>query len=107
MNSNSNEHLNDKTLASMFTGGGLFDIGAIAAGYTSIWGIEMDDKIAAVARLNDLPVITADVCKVDFSALERPDHLHASPPCPNFSVAKTNSKETERDLALAHAVSIA
>jgi DNA (cytosine-5)-methyltransferase 1 len=96
-----------KTTASLFTGGGLFDIGAIAAGYTPIWGIEYDDKIAAVARLNGLPVMTADVCKVDYGSMERPQHLHASPPCPNFSVAKNGGKETEQDIALAHAVSIA
>lgn len=96
-----------KTTASMFTGGGLFDIGAIQAGYTPIWGIEYDDKIAQVARLNNLPVMTADVCRVDYSTLERPHHLHASPPCPNFSVAKNGAKETEQDMALAHAVSIA
>lgn len=93
-----------KTTASMFTGGGLFDIGAIQAGYTSIWGIEYDDKIAAVARSNNLPVITADVIEVDFSNYERPNHLHASPPCPNFSVAKKGAKETERDIAMAKSV---
>lgn len=93
--------------ASMFTGGGLFDIGAIRAGYTPVWGIEYDEKIAAVARLNGLPVMTADVCKVDYSTLQKPNHLHASPPCPNFSVAKNGGKETPQDIALAHAVSIA
>ena len=93
-----------KTTASMFTGGGLFDMGAIAAGYTHIWGIEWDDKIAAVARSNGLNVSTADVTKVDFSMLERPDHLRASPPCPNFSIAKANAEETEFDMAMADAV---
>jgi len=96
-----------KTTASMFTGGGLFDIGAIAAGYEPIWGIEYDDKIAAVARLNGLPVITQDVTKLmpsDFSNMKRPDHLHASPPCPNFSIAKTGAKETKNDVDMADAV---
>ena len=93
-----------KTTASLFTGGGLFDMGAIAAGYAPIWGIEWDDKIAAVARSNGLNVSTADVTKVDFSLLERPDHLHASPPCPNFSIAKANAEETEFDKAMAEAV---
>jgi site-specific DNA-cytosine methylase len=50
-----------RTSASLFTGGGLFDIGAMEAGYKPIWGIEWDDKIAAVARLNGLPVMTGDV----------------------------------------------
>lgn len=90
-----------KTTASIFTGGGLFDLGAIAAGYEPIWGIEKVGKIATVARLNDLPVTTADVTQVDFSAYRRPNHLHASPPCPNFSVAKTGAVETELDIEMA------
>jgi DNA (cytosine-5)-methyltransferase 1 len=93
-----------KTSASLFTGGGLFDIGAMEAGYKPIWGNELDDKIAAVARLNGLPVITADARSVNFEKLERPDHLHASPPCPNFSAAKHGAQETETDLQLARAV---
>lgn len=93
-----------KTSASMFSGGALFDIGAQMAGYKILWGIEWDDKIAAVARLNGFPVITGDVTKFDFTILARPDHLHASPPCPNFSVAKTNGEETEFDVAMAESV---
>lgn len=94
------------TCASLFTGGGLFDIGAQQAGYTHIWGVEKDDKIASVARLNGFHVITADI--LDFTLerikkIKRPDHLHASPPCPNFSVAKTGGAETEQDIAIAQA----
>jgi DNA (cytosine-5)-methyltransferase 1 len=99
-----------KTTASMFTGGGLFDIGATQAGYKPIWGMEYDDKIAQVARNNGFPVITQDVTKVTksmFKKMERPDHLHASPPCPNFSIAKTNSGETEMDIAMADSVCLA
>jgi DNA (cytosine-5)-methyltransferase 1 len=93
-----------KTTASIFTGGALFDVGATWAGYTPIWGIEKFDKIAAVARLNGFPVITADVLDVDFSTLEHPNHLHASPPCPNFSVANNDKGETPLDIAMAEAV---
>jgi DNA (cytosine-5)-methyltransferase 1 len=93
-----------KTTGSFFTGGGLFDMGAIAAGYTPIWGVEKDEKIAAVARLNGLPVITADVTELDLSGFDRPDHFHASPPCPNFSIAKQDAEETEFDIAMASAV---
>jgi DNA (cytosine-5)-methyltransferase 1 len=93
-----------KTSASLFTGGDLFGIGATWAGYTPIWGIEKFDKIASVARLNGLPVMTADVCEVDYAALRRPDHLHASPPCPNFSVANNDKGETPEDIAMAEAV---
>jgi len=93
-----------RTLGTMFTGGALFDIGAIAAGYESIWGIEKDEKTANVARLNDFPVQTADVTTVDFSAYRRPNHLHASPPCPNFSIAKANAVEAPLDIAMADSV---
>lgn len=93
-----------KTSASLFTGGGLFDIGARQAGYDVIWGIENVDRIAAVARRNGLNVLTADVTGVDFHHFQRPDHLHASPPCPNFSIAKAGGVETELDISLARAV---
>ena len=43
-----------KTFGSLFTGFGLVDIGAIAAGYTPIWGNEIDPEIAAVASMNGL-----------------------------------------------------
>lgn len=88
----------------MFTGGGLFDIGARQAGYEPIWGIEWDDNIASVARLNDLPVHTWDVTTYDLLSLHRPDHLHASPPCPNFSIAKQGGVETEFDRKMAESV---
>lgn len=93
-----------KTTGSFFTGGGLFDMGALSAGYTPIWGVEIDDKIASVARLNGLPVITADVTELDLTRFDRPDHFHASPPCPNFSIAKQDAEETEFDIAMASAV---
>lgn len=93
-----------RTSASLFTGGGLFDVGARAAGYEPIWGLEKFDKIASVARLNGLPVTTVDVINVDFSELQRPNHLHASPPCLNFSVANASAVETELDIAMASTV---
>ena len=93
-----------KTLGTMFTGGALFDVGAEMAGYESIWGMERDDRIAKVARLNDIPVTTTDVTTVDFSTYRRPNHLHASPPCPNFSIAKANAVEAPLDIAMADSV---
>jgi site-specific DNA-cytosine methylase len=96
--------MTNKTTASFFTGGALFDVGAQAAGYTPIWGVEKDDKIASVARRNGFPVQTADVIDLDPQDLERPDHFHASPPCPNFSNAKQDAEETALDIAMADAV---
>lgn len=93
-----------KTYASLFTGGGLADTGAIAAGYTPIWGIEYIPEIADVARLNGLDVLTANILDCDPRKFDRPDLFHASPPCPNFSVAKQGGEETALDIALAKKV---
>jgi site-specific DNA-cytosine methylase len=92
--------------ASLFTGGGLADWGARQAGLTPLWGVEYDPQIAAVAQQNDPTgtIYAASVCDVDYRALPRVDVLHASPPCPNFSVAKTGAAETDNDRALADAV---
>lgn len=94
------------TYASLFTGGGLADWGARAAGLTPVWGVEYDPTIAAVAQQNDDTgtVYAADVRAVDYAALPRVDVLHASPPCPNFSRAKAGAAETPTDLELAGAV---
>lgn len=100
----------NKTLGTFYTGGGLFDIGAEMAGYTSIWGFEHDDKIASVARQNGLPVVTFDLRKISKKVLkkyDRPSHFHASPPCPSFSNAKQGGVETPNDLILTDAVGIA
>lgn len=88
--------------ASIFTGGGGADIGLMKAGLTHMWGIEYDEKIAAVANDNIGNVICASVLDVDPSELDKPDWLHASNPCPNFSPAKKGGKESKNDLALAN-----
>lgn len=85
----------------LFSGGGGFCLGMVAAGVNHVWGVEYDDAIAQVARDNGLATITADILQCDPSTFEPVDFLHASPPCPNFSNAKTNAEETENDAALA------
>ena len=89
------------TGATLYSGGGGADIGMHDAGIDVRWGIEYDGGIAQVARNNELPTRTADVTEVDPQALESVDCLHASPPCPSFSIAKTGAKETEHDIELA------
>lgn len=99
--------MNNPTIATLFSGGELFGIGAKAAGYTHIWGVELDDKIAQVSRDNGFKVTTANIIEFTdkkIKKLERPNHLHASPPCPNFSNAKIGGSESENDLLLADAV---
>jgi DNA-cytosine methyltransferase len=75
-----------------------------AAGIDHRWGIEYGPSIAAVAQANGFAVTVADLLDVDPRTFERVDVLHASPPCPNFSRAKTNGQETEHDYALAYRV---
>lgn len=93
-----------KTFASLFSGGGGADLGAIAAGLVPIWGVEYDENIAACYRANIGYIIVSDVSDVDFSLLPRPDVLHASPVCKNFSNAKSNGEESDDDLRSADAV---
>lgn len=94
------------TIGTMFSGFGGVDIGAMKAGLKPLWGIEYDAAIATVANQNlGGHVMVADVLDVDPSKLAKVGVLHASPPCPNFSVAKTNGAETELDIALANKVS--
>jgi len=91
---------------SLCTGGGLADCGARAAGLTPVWGVELDPKIAAVAQRNDPTgrVIVGSVIDQDYAQLPRVAILHASPPCPNFSVAKTGAAESPLDLDIARAI---
>lgn len=95
-----------KKFASLFTGEGLADIGAMQAGYELLWGVEIDPAIASTANAN-LPhrdrVYAASVTDLDWSILERPDHLHISPPCQRASTANAKAGETDLDGELADA----
>ena len=92
------------TFASLFSGGGGADIGAIAAGFTPLWAVEHDAAIADVYRANlGDHIITADVCNVDYATLPRVDWLHASPVCTRYSVANAQRGESDLDIATAQA----
>jgi DNA (cytosine-5)-methyltransferase 1 len=94
----------------MFSGGGLADVGLRAAGLDHAWGVELDPARVAVARANGLDVMCADVLAVDAASLERVDWLHASPPCTEYSQAnraagtRETGRGTDMDLRLALAV---
>lgn len=93
------------TFASLFTGGGLADIGARAAGLELAWGLELQPLITEVANRNlGGHVVTGDILQTNPRRFEPVDVLHASPPCPNFSPAKTNGAETALDIALAEKI---
>lgn len=93
------------TIASLFSGFEGVGVGAQAAGYVHLWGVEFNSKIAAVAEMNGFRSIVADVRAVDYTTLERPDHLHASPVCKNASIAKADGEESPDDIETAAAVS--
>lgn len=93
------------TYGDLFTGFGGATMGAMAAGLQPLWGIEYDARIAEVANRNlGGHVITSNILDVDPALLAKVDVLHASPPCPSFSVAKTDATETPLDISLARKV---
>ena len=90
----------------LFTGLGGATIGAIEHGYTPLWGVENDERIAKIASSNfGHDIIVKDILDIDPRELEKVDVLHASPPCTNFSVARGYRTERQAaDLAMAKKV---
>src|SRR3989304_442987 len=91
------------TGATMFSGGEGVGVGMRQAGISHLWGVEVDDDVANVARTNNFHTITADVREINIKKLERPDILHASPVCKNSSVAKVGRAEEQEDVETAFA----
>jgi DNA (cytosine-5)-methyltransferase 1 len=92
------------TFGSLFTGFDGVGVGALACGLDLAWGMELDPDLAAVANRNlGGHVRVGDILDADPVDFPPVDVLHASPPCPSFSVAKANGKETPHDIALAEA----
>jgi DNA (cytosine-5)-methyltransferase 1 len=88
---------------SLFTGGGLCDIG-LRGIVDFIGGVEYDPSIAAHAALAlGHEVTCASVCDVNYTKWLGVDYLHMSPPCTNASVANANAGETDNDKALSNA----
>ena len=94
--------------ATLFGGGEGVGVGMRMAGIEHLWGIEYDAAISDVAKINGFNSLHLDILEADPQAIVAqhglPDILHASPPCPNFSNAKTDGEETEEDIALAESV---
>lgn len=91
------------TLRTYCTGGDLFGVGAVQAGYRVVDGFEIDPKKAAVARRNGHHVHAADVTRLDQGLLGRVDHEHWSPSCKTASQANSDGGETPDDIAVAQA----
>ncbi|HEY9597430.1 MAG TPA: DNA cytosine methyltransferase, partial [Cyanophyceae cyanobacterium] len=112
------------TLVTAFTCGGLFDIGAMYAGFQPILGVECypakgkkDDKVkqaqsAAAADSYELNIgghilrktIEEAVRDRDFTFVPKPDAFHCSPSCTNLSQGNTKGAEDAGDISAARAV---
>ncbi len=92
-----------RTIATIFSGGGLVESGATEANLIPIWGVESDPEIASVHALNfpKTNLIIEDVCRVNFASLPVPDIFHLSPPCTNFSKANPSKGEKKTDFEYA------
>lgn len=95
------------TIGTLLSGGELVSVGARQVGVDHLWGFEIDDKIAQVARDNGFGVTTADVMALDPHTLEVPDILHTSPVCKRASSANQSTelnedgtKEAPEDIAM-------
>lgn len=83
------------TIATLLSGGECVGVGAREAGLTHLWGYEIEDDIAQVARDNGFNVTTADVMELDPATLEVPDVLHVSPVCKRASGANQSAELNE------------
>ena len=93
------------TLVSLFSGGGLADLGARAAGFDPVGAVEYDEQIASVYSENlGKHVLCAKVQDVDHRPFAGVDAVWASPVCTNASTANTGGEESESDLSAAEAV---
>lgn len=93
------------TIGTLFSGGEGVGVGARQANLDHLWGVEYDDAIASVGRINGFNTITRDVRDADFMhSLPRPDTIHASPVCKNASNAKSDGEESPEDIETADAI---
>ena len=94
-----------RKFGSLFGGCGGFSLGAKMADCDLRWAIEYEENIAKIANRNlGQHTICRDVLDCEPVNYEPVDILQASPPCPNFSIAKVGAKETELDIALANKI---
>jgi len=93
-----------QTIATLFSGGEGVGVGARAAGYRHLWGVELKASVAEAAEANGFRSIVEDVLALDPECLPRPDVLHASPPCLDASGANGDRTESETGKALGRAI---
>jgi DNA (cytosine-5)-methyltransferase 1 len=87
--------------ATLFSGGGLADLGLAAAGYRPVWGIEYHQPAAEIYQLNFGHNPLKDLLAAQPGDYPTPDYLHLSNPCQRFSLANPKKGEKVEDTALA------
>jgi site-specific DNA-cytosine methylase len=87
--------------STLFSGGGLADIGFRSAGYDIGFGIEYHPPAAEIYKLNFGHDSLKDLLEADPADYDRPDYLHLSSPCQSFSGGNVNGEEKDSDKALA------
>ena len=89
----------------MFSGGGVFEMGIINKGVNLVGAVEYDTQIAKqYAKVHGDHVINDDVRNVDYRKFrDRVDHLHASPVCKAFSSTPGSPTECAMDMEMASA----
>lgn len=95
-----------KTFIDLFSGGGGAALGAKQAGLQPVFGLELKPEIAKFYNKNigHHHCHVGDVRTFDYSSLDPPFWLHASPPCVTASQANAKAFETPLDLELANTV---
>jgi DNA (cytosine-5)-methyltransferase 1 len=97
--------MSKKTFTALFAGGGGADLGAIAAGLEPSESVEYDPAIAEVHKANiNGKMHVANILDCDPYRFEKPDILHASPVCKQFSIANANKGEAQLDIDCARKV---
>lgn len=82
----------------LFSGGGGATQGLIDAGFQVVAAIERDSAIAAVHHQNFKKcTIDDDVFAIDYRQFAGINHLHASPPCQAFSIARSKNLPDHAD----------
>ncbi len=87
--------------STVFSGGGLADIGLNAAGHRVAWAIEYHQPAAQIYQLNFGHNPLQDLLKANPADYCTPDYFHLSSPCQSFSAGNINGVEHDGDLALA------
>ena len=94
------------TITTLFSGIGGIDLGAIAAGFEPCEAVEFDPQLAELHMANiGGKMHIQNILDCDPFKFEKPDILHASPVCKQFSTANANKGERQLDIDCAKKVS--